>query len=729
MFKLGPKGRSSVLVSFASLVLIASAAASYYFVYLPRHRNVEITLSNSKASVEGRATQFGVLYEPWHCITVRRELYDISEIFAGRQTWGPIPEFHWWDEPQNGYYCLSEQPDVLRDHAIKLRDAGVDFIVFDASNNSKTDANQTSSAILEPMQKLLEEWSKIDNAPKVVPWFPLTTDADTPQAMLNLLAQYPSMRFIYQGKPMAMAVRGGDGGWSYIDENRYQALSSEYTMRRMWGENLSDLSQWSFISKCQTGFKASQGTADCNQIISTNNGQLDEISISMAYQESWMSDKRTATPRFGGATFVKQFQTLFNNPSTPIALLTAWNGWMSQRICTNANYSLPLTTGCTNETYPNGDYIIADEYDQEYSIDIEPAKNERGDFYYQLMKSCINKFRQGDSGCNTSVSFTPWTGGPSNQKPRGSVDGAETSGTLVGWAYDPDHPNASVTLHVYADAPPGSANSVFVGSVTADLPRSLSGIAGNHGFRLAVPVNLRDNRDHKIYAFVFDLDDNRGGFNVSLPGVNSFNLQPPTNQTPVGSFDGIDSADNAVGWAYDPDHPTTSIDVHFYTCQANTTPITLVGNIKTNKVRNDVNGPLDITGAHGFEFPIPSQYRDGHSHRICAYAVDEDDASQNKNLSGNPVTFTLATPSPTVTTTPSPTVTTTPTPSTTSTTSPTPVPLSGDVNDDGSVNLFDFNILVRDYGKTGEYKADLNRDGTVNLFDFNILVRNYGKVR
>jgi hypothetical protein len=51
---------------------------------------------------------------------------------------------------------------------------------------------------------------------------------------------------------------------------------------------------------------------------------------------------------------------------------------------------------------------------------------------------------------------------------------------------------------------------------------------------------------------------------------------------------------------------------------------------------------------------------------------------------------------------------------------------TGDLNGDGSVNIFDLSILLSNYN-TADPKADINQDGTVNIFDLSILLSNYGK--
>jgi len=54
----------------------------------------------------------------------------------------------------------------------------------------------------------------------------------------------------------------------------------------------------------------------------------------------------------------------------------------------------------------------------------------------------------------------------------------------------------------------------------------------------------------------------------------------------------------------------------------------------------------------------------------------------------------------------------------------------GDLNRDGRVDIFDYNILVADFGKTGTpgwIPSDINGNGKVDIFDYNILVENFGK--
>lgn len=56
--------------------------------------------------------------------------------------------------------------------------------------------------------------------------------------------------------------------------------------------------------------------------------------------------------------------------------------------------------------------------------------------------------------------------------------------------------------------------------------------------------------------------------------------------------------------------------------------------------------------------------------------------------------------------------------------------LQSDLDVDGDVDIFDYNILLSDFGKTGTagfVKADIVRNGAVDIFDYNVLLGDFGK--
>ena len=214
--------------------------------------------------------------------------------------------------------------------------------------------------------------------------------------LLTQLAADPQLQFMYLGKPLAVAVNTK----SYpIDPAKYQQLSQNYTLRNMWGLVHEPGDEWSFMSLCANdqAFRASHGTTSCKQRVAELGGRIEQIPVSSAFQETYMSNTETAVPKFQGHTFAAQFATAFAHPEASIVTINTWNEWMAQRFCLDTNGHATHGAACTsnNDHFPNGSKIFTDTYDAEYSRDIEPSKKAPGDFYYRLMADCISKFRQG----------------------------------------------------------------------------------------------------------------------------------------------------------------------------------------------------------------------------------------------------------------------------------------------------------------------------------------------
>ena len=118
---------------------------------------------------------------------------------------------------------------------------------------------------------------------------------------------------------------------------------------------------------------------------------------------------------------------------------------------------------------------------------------------------------------------------------------------------------------------------------------------------------------------------------------------PVPNRTPIGAFDFIQDG-TALGWALDPDTPTTNVTLHVYLDGPAGTGTIISSTGKTYFPRPDVNTATGFAGNHGFSFAVPRQYYDGQNHTLYIYAIDTRTGAAL--LAGSPKTFNLNSGSP-----------------------------------------------------------------------------------
>ncbi len=109
------------------------------------------------------------------------------------------------------------------------------------------------------------------------------------------------------------------------------------------------------------------------------------------------------------------------------------------------------------------------------------------------------------------------------------------------------------------------------------------------------------------------------------------------NQTPRSFLEPVNCS-GVTGWAYDPDIPSQSIPVHIYVDGGFEAAITANGNW-----RSDVNTYFGITGNHAFWWAIPNEFKDGSTHVIQTYGIDNE-GKVNPESGGSPRTMPACTP-------------------------------------------------------------------------------------
>lgn len=462
-----------------------------------------LSMAHAPEAAAQTARTVGIFYALWHCPTPGT--YNISDILESDDpnALGPVNAFHWWGRPRAGYYCLSNNDALLREHATLLKAAGVDYIYVDITNWPDTVSIDADRMIVKPLDALLRVWGGMPagTTPKIVPWVAVSANAppagaiDMIQHAKNKMTGSP-LALMYGGKPVVF-VAPRDGSYATAKISGY---ATTLTTVKMWAQDANGgaADEWGFISRCAdwSGFKASRAQSACNQRGSADGQQ---ISVAPAFALNWISYEPTAVPKFNGMTFLQQMDTA-RASNRQYVMITGWNEWVVQRTSWS-NY---------------GDRLFTDQYNEEYNRDLEPAARS-GTLYYDLLKRSIAALR-----ANTSVTAVAGSFGAT----KGIIDGVSNQ-RINGWAcsYGARIP---VDVHVYVGT---TGPSTIVGGYSSDFASepAVASACGSDGvayrFSIRLPRSVRQAHwGKKIYVYAIHPN---GGANNALSNSGVFTVPAP----------------------------------------------------------------------------------------------------------------------------------------------------------------------------------------------------------
>ncbi|MHB1151523.1 MAG: hypothetical protein ACYCWE_00680 [Eubacteriales bacterium] len=282
---------------------------------------------------------------------------NISEVLAGERDWGGLHAFHYWAKPALGYYRSTDK-SVIRTHMTQLAEAGVDFIIVDNTNAGLgwKESDYWYNMVEAPCRALLDTIVGMRAeglaTPYVVMWCNTANGWDVVDELYSVFVQdekYRSCWVWWDGQPF------------FITTAEMKIKNDKITSRKMWGlVNNTAPFEWSFLQK--------ENTPNLD-----NKGNAEQMCVCVAMQETYMS-LPTATGRNHGITFYSQWKNAFEARPKVISI-TWWNEWVAQRF------------------EENGKSLFVDNYNQEYSRDIEPMEGGHGDTYYLWMKQYIAAYK------------------------------------------------------------------------------------------------------------------------------------------------------------------------------------------------------------------------------------------------------------------------------------------------------------------------------------------------
>ncbi len=301
--------------------------------------------------------------------------YNITEVLEGKREWGPPTAFHYWAKPAQGYYRSSDKT-AIRNNMTLLYRAGVDFIILDHTNlhdGYLNDADLYKRMIKDPMVALfdtiMEMRAEGQGTPYVVVWC-----GDNGGALYrDMYDHYYNVEkwkdcFVYwDGLPFLLTTHTRPENFPLKNDDLF-------TVRSMWGLGVDFAGgQWSYLNPSIQG---------C--LTYGKDGKPEHVGVTTASQRGYMANGTPdnmgsvdAVGRKGGKTWCTQWYFAFH-VRPKILTLTWWNEWTAQR--------LPL--GGNN-------FAFTDNFNAEYSRDIEPMEGGHGDQYYRWMIEYISAYKGG----------------------------------------------------------------------------------------------------------------------------------------------------------------------------------------------------------------------------------------------------------------------------------------------------------------------------------------------
>jgi hypothetical protein len=286
--------------------------------------------------------------------------------------WGPIGMYHYWGEPLYGYY-LSTDPWVLRRHAQLLADAGIDTLIFDTTNAQTYP--EVYTALCELFRQVRAEGGR---TPQIA--FMVNTEAGaTAQKLFEEFYRpgaYRELWFRWRGRPLLICD----------PEKAGAELREFFTLRRAhWPFTLTNtLYAWHWEATFPQPYgytdnpnQPEQLTVSVAQNLRQSDGKVTNMSAGDARGRSFHAGRMDPAPDAvdHGHNFQEQWQRAFDL-SPPFVMVTGWNEWIAGRW-----------------GKADGPLVFVDQFNQEFSRDIEPAKVGHRDNYYWQLVANVRRFK------------------------------------------------------------------------------------------------------------------------------------------------------------------------------------------------------------------------------------------------------------------------------------------------------------------------------------------------
>ena len=351
----------------------------------------------------------GIFYFLWHGNENTPQINDITKLIAANPSnpaYGPLYEFHWWGESEDGYFRADDRW-VIRRQLEMLSAAAVDFLYIDVTNNKNY--LPTVDILCQVSQEMRSKGIK-------TPYITFVTKTKSGENLNKLydnfyaLEKYKDLWFIWDGKPLIFGIEE--------DPTLRAEVSNYFSIRYSWFDTDTPAQPYHW----QELDTYPQDYGHDNVINKTQMPVAKALFPIHAYEYGGDSYRNSTggqptldafklTPDTGkGNLFSEQFQWAIDN-DPQVIMITGWNEWMVQR-----QVSPGPELHFLGQPTANGDAYFTDSYNQEFNRDIAPMKGGHTDNHYYLMIDYIRKFKGMEAPADFSASksitidgvFTEW---------------------------------------------------------------------------------------------------------------------------------------------------------------------------------------------------------------------------------------------------------------------------------------------------------------------------------
>ena len=336
----------------------------------------------------------GIFYFVWQGFHGTPGPHDISKLIAAspqNPQWADSQVFHWWGEPEVGYYRATD-PWVARRNLSMLAIAGVDCLFVDVTN---------AFTYPDEMKVLFETARQMRFQGNPTPQIAFVLNADTVPTVKKLWDEwysknlYPELWFGWQGKPL---ILGDVSAQTEAGEAIPDEIKSFFTWRHSWFETDPDgwfgdgRGKWPWRDRTpqQPGL-APSGEVEQVAVGVASHPIGENIGRSYANATRVRLDKHDMTTTYDqGIQFEEQWQRALEI-DPPLIFVTGWNEWVAQR-----QIAVPEQAGHVNlvgRPMQAGDTFFVDVYNAEFSRDADAMKGGYTDNYYLQLVANIRRFK------------------------------------------------------------------------------------------------------------------------------------------------------------------------------------------------------------------------------------------------------------------------------------------------------------------------------------------------